>query len=156
MGPSSSTAKRLLADGLGAKRDCSSRYLHACGPAMSQHFARWSAGPERQERRVRRVGSRARDPGVRCRGGRDGPRYGGMMTASGRRLPGWRGRREAGLKTPGTDGRGWPAHSIPDLRWKRRLQQMAGQQVEQKMASAEVGRGGPDVPGGDQLEGGGR
>ena len=27
---------------------------------------------------------------VCCRGGRDGPWHGGMMTASGRRLPGWR------------------------------------------------------------------
>ena len=78
------------------------------------------------------------------------------MTAIGRRLPGWRGRRKAGLRTPGTDRRGWPARSIPDLCWRRRLQQMAGQRVEQKMASAKVGRGGPDVPGGDQLEGGGR
>ena len=26
-----------------------------------------------------------------------------------------RGRREAGLRTPGTDRRGWPARSIPDL-----------------------------------------
>ena len=38
------------------------------------------------------------------------------QATSGRRLPGWRGRREAGLKTPGTDGRRWPARIIPDLR----------------------------------------
>ena len=35
------------------------------------------------------------------------------MTAFGRRLPGWRGRREAGLRTPGTDRRGWPARTYP-------------------------------------------
>jgi len=53
--PSSGAAERLLADGLGAKRDQASaprtaiwalrtlvaRYLHAYGPAAPQHFARW-------------------------------------------------------------------------------------------------------------------
>jgi hypothetical protein len=56
-----------------------------------------------------------------------------------------RGRREAVLRTSGTDRRGWLARGIPDLCWRRRLQ-MAGQRVEQKMASAEIGRDGPDGP----------
>jgi Resolvase, N terminal domain len=64
--------------------------------------------------------------------------------------------RPAGLRTPGTDRHAWLARSIPGLRWRQRLQQTAGQRIEQKMASAEIGRGEPDAPCGDELNGGGR
>jgi hypothetical protein len=77
------------------------------------------------------------------------------MTAAGRRLPGRRGGA-AGSRTPGTDRHGWLARSIPGLCWRQRLPQMAGQRVEQKMASAEIGRGGPNAPAGDELNDGGR
>ena len=77
--------------------------------------------------------------------------------AAGRRLPGRRRpRRPAGSRTPGTDRHAWLARSIPGLPWRQRLQQMAGQRIEQKMASAEIGRGGPDALCGDELNGGGR
>jgi hypothetical protein len=75
------------------------------------------------------------------------------MAAAGRRLPGW---RAAGLGTPGTNRHGLLARSIPGLCWRQWLQQTAGQRVEQKMADAEIGRGGPDAPAGDELNGGGR
>ena len=60
----------------------------------------------------------------------------------------------AALRTPGTDGRLWLAGGVPGMRWGQVLRQGAGQRVEQVMAGAEVGRGGPDVPAGDELDSG--
>jgi hypothetical protein len=79
------------------------------------------------------------------------------MSATGGRRPGRpRPRRPAGLRTPGTDRRVWLARGVPGVRWRQVLRQGAGQRVEQEMAGAEIGAGGPDAPAGDELDGSGR
>jgi hypothetical protein len=80
-----------------------------------------------------------------------------MMSARGGRRPGRpRPRRLAGLRTPGTDRRVWLARGVPGVRWRQVLRQGAGQRVEQEMAGAEIGAGGPDAHAGDELDSGGR
>ena len=59
----------------------------------------------------------------------------------------------AGLRVPGTGGYGGLACGVPGLGWRQVLRQRAGQRVEQEMPGAEVGRGRPDAPAGDELQG---
>ena len=65
-------------------------------------------------------------------------------------------RPPAVLGTCGTDGHVCPARSVPRMGWRQVLRQPAGQQVKQEMAGAEVSRGGPDEPAGDELQSSGR
>jgi hypothetical protein len=83
----------------------------------------------------------------------------GVITAGGGGCRGQRWQCPAGLRTPGTEGHVWLAGSFLGhlgVGWRRGLQQGAGQRVEQEMAGAEVGRGEPDAPAGDELKCGGR
>jgi len=58
----------------------------------------------------------------------------------------------AGLRVPGTGGYWWLACGVPGLGWQV-LRQGAGQRVKQEVPGAEVGRGRPDAPAGDELQG---
>ena len=58
-------------------------------------------------------------------------------------------------RTESTGTCGWLALS-PGMDWGKVLRQEAGQHVKQAMPGAEIGRGGPDGPAGDELHGGGR
>ena len=59
----------------------------------------------------------------------------------------------AGLRLPGTGGYGWLAGGVPGMGWRQVLQQRADQRVKQEMPGAEVGRGRPGAPAGDELQG---
>ena len=65
-------------------------------------------------------------------------------------------RAPAGLRTRRTGGHVRPARRVPRAGRRQVLRQRADQQVKQEMAGAEVSRGGPDAPAGDELQGGGR
>ena len=65
-------------------------------------------------------------------------------------------RAPAGLRSRRTGGHVRPARRVPRVGWRQVLRQRADQQVTQEMAGAEVSRGGPDAPAGDELQGGGR
>jgi hypothetical protein len=58
-----------------------------------------------------------------------------------------------GLRMPGTGGYGWLPYGVPGMGWRRVLRQRAGQRVKQEVPGAEVGRGRPDAPAGDELQG---
>jgi hypothetical protein len=79
-----------------------------------------------------------------------------MIAATGRRPAVCHRRGATGLRTPGTGGHGWLASGIRGMGCRQVLRQEAGQRVKQEMPGAEVGRGGPDAPAGDELQSGGR
>lgn len=79
-----------------------------------------------------------------------------MITATGGRPAACHHRGTAGLRTPGTGGHGWLASGVRGMGCRQVLRQKAGQRVKQEMPGAEVGRGGPDAPAGDELQSGGR
>ncbi len=79
-----------------------------------------------------------------------------MITATEGRPAACHHRGAAGLRTPGTGGHGWLASGVRGMGWRQVLRHKAGQRVKLVMPGAEVGRGGPDAPAGDELQSGGR
>jgi hypothetical protein len=59
----------------------------------------------------------------------------------------------AGLRMPGTGGYRRLAYGVLGMGWRQVLRQKAGQRVKQEMPGAEVSRGRPDAPAGDELQG---